>query len=68
MIDMKGFAEFHGRTWSPWDKTAVTFMLNLFLGQTRKTNGLFIFALSNIRCAGLSSVMKMWLSKYKTKL
>lgn len=68
VTDMKGFAEFHGRTLPPWDKTAVKFMLNSFLGLAPKTTGSFVFALSTIRCAGFPSVMQMWSPKYKTKL
>lgn len=68
MTDMKGFIEFHGRTWPPWDKTAVKFMLNPFLGLAAKTTGSFVFPLSNIRSAGFPSVMKMWSPKHKTKL
>lgn len=44
VTDMKGFAEFHGRTLPPWDKTAVEFMLNSFLGLAPKTTGSFVFA------------------------
>lgn len=68
MTNMKGFAEFHVRTWPPWDRTAIRFMINSFLELASKTTVSFVFALSNIRSVTFPSVMRIWSPKYKTKL